>query len=179
VSRLTFIVWRDSDRRVLVVAAALAIVLGVVVSTLWIVFGTSRVNGMSMRPTLLDRDLVLITRGYDLPTRGDIVSATVPDEHGRPVGILKRVVGLPGDTIDAHGDVVVINGAPLSPSYGEARTYGPRLPQVVVPDGHIYLLGDNRFRSYDSRVLGPVPQTAVRGRVVAIVLPLSRFSIID
>lgn len=163
----------------LVVAAALAIVLGVVVSTLWIVFGTSRVNGMSMRPTLLDRDLVLITRGYDLPTRGDIVSATVPDEHGRPVGILKRVVGLRGDTIDAHGDVVVINGAPLSPSYGEARTYGPRLPQVVVPDGHIYLLGDNRFRSYDSRILGPVPQTAVRGRVVAIVLPLCRFSIID
>jgi len=134
---------------------------------------------MTMRPALLGRDLVLITRGYDLPTRGDIVSATVPDEHGRPVGILKRVVGLRGDTIDAHGDVVVINGAPLSPSYGEARTYGPRLPQVVVPDGHIYLLGDNRFRSYDSRILGPVPQTAVRGRVVAIVLPLCRFSIID
>lgn len=179
VSRSGLIVWRESDRRVLVVAAALAIVLGVVVSALWIVFGTARVNGMSMKPALLDQDLVLITRGYDEPARGDIVSATVPDEHGRPVGILKRVVGLPGDTVDVHGDSVAVNGVPVPPPTGEARTYGPRFPQVVVPDGHVYLLGDNRFRSYDSRILGPVPQTAVRGRVAAIVLPFSRFSIID
>jgi len=179
VSGATFILWRDSDRRFLLVAAVLAMLLGVAVSVLWVAFGTARVNGMSMEPTLQDRDLVLITRGYETPANGDVVAATVPDERGRPVGVLKRVIALPGDTVDAHGDVVSVNGVPVPPLEGEPVAYGRPLRPVLVPPGHVYLLGDRRFRSYDSRVLGPVPGTSIRGEVVAIILPFSRFSIID
>lgn len=173
-----FILWRDSDRRYAVFAGVLAIVLGIVVSLFYVVFTTVRIAGPSMEPTLYDQDRVLITKGYDAPERGDILSATVPDEHGRPVGVIKRVVALAGDTVEVFGDRAYVNGERV-PGGSNGEDTGVTIEAFVVPDGSVYVLGDNRPLSYDSRFVGPVPLVDVDGSVVAVILPLHRFSIID
>lgn len=170
--------WRESDRRFLVLAAALAIILGVLVSTFYVVFTTTRVSGPSMEPALYHGDRLLLTRSYDDPRRGDIVSATVPDEAGRPTGVIKRVVALPGDTVELVGDSAYVNGA-LSAGSPAGAGEGVRTPPLVVPEGSVYLLGDNRPVSYDSRILGPVSLRSVEGVAVAIIAPIHRFSIMD
>lgn len=173
-----FIIWRDSDRRVAVLAGLLAIILGVLVSLLFVVFTTIRIVGPSMEPALYEEDRVLITKTYEVPRRGDIVSALVPDEHGRGVRVMKRVVALEGDTIKVHGDVAYVNGERVAGGTVSADAVVWN-DEIVVPEGHVYLLGDNRPLSYDSRMVGPVPLDRVRGRVVAIIAPIHRFSIID
>jgi len=172
-----FILWRDSDRWMAILAVALAAGLGVAIALFYVVFTTIRIAGPSMEPALLDEDRVLITRGYDVPGRGDIVSAMVPDEDGRAVRVIKRVVALGGDTVEMHGDRAYVNGerVPGGANNDEVDVW---IEPFVVPDSHVYLLGDNRPLSYDSRLVGPVPIGDVRGRVVAIILPLYRFSII-
>lgn len=173
-----FIPWRDSDRRYAIFAGVLAIILGIVVSLLYVVFTTVRIAGPSMEPALYDQDRVLITKGYDAPERGDIVSATIPDEHGRPVGVIKRVVALAGDTVEVFGDRAYVNGERV-PGGSNGEDTGAWIPSFVVPEGAVFVLGDNRALSYDSRFVGPVPLESIRGSVVAIILPLHRFSIID
>ncbi|MHB1016361.1 MAG: signal peptidase I [Coriobacteriia bacterium] len=175
---LRFILWRDSDRRYAVFAGVLAILLGITVSVFYVVFATVRIAGPSMEPALYDQDRVLITKRYDAPARGDIVSATVPDEHGRPVGVIKRVVALAGDTVEVFGDRAYVNGERV-PGGPEGEDSGLWIPAFVVPAEHVYVLGDNRPLSYDSRFVGPVPLEDVRGAVVAVILPLHRFGIID
>ena len=173
-----FILWRDSDRRLVILAGVLAVVLGIVLGLLYVVFTTVRIAGPSMEPALHDGDRVLITKGYDAPERGDIVSATVPDEHGRSVRVIKRVVALGGDTVEVHGDRAYVNGERV-PGGANGDDVELWIQPFVVPDGHLYVLGDNRALSYDSRLVGPVPVGNVRGRVVAIIAPPHRFSIID
>lgn len=162
----------------MVLAAVLAIALGVLVSTLYVVFTTVRVAGPSMEPTLFDEDRVLVTKQYDVAEHGDIVAATLPDEAGRPTGVIKRVVAVAGDTVEMIGDSAYVNGL-LVPGDPVASGSEVRLPPIVVPAEHVYLLGDNRAVSYDSRFVGPVPVANVDGEVVAIIAPIGRFRIID
>ena len=173
----TFIPWREADRRYLVVMVALAFVLGVLLATLYIVFSVVRIDGDSMEPTLLDQDRVLVTKGYAHPARGDIVAVTDP---GRSTGYVKRVVALPGDSVEYHGDVAYVNGAPsdVAPDAIIAQDV-PLSDAFTVPERHLVLLGDNRPVSLDSRYTGPVPVPAVQGKVVAIILPPARFRLID
>ncbi len=173
-----FILWRESDQRAVVVAVVLAIVLGVVVGLLYFVFTTIRIAGPSMEPALRDQDRVLVTKGYEEPMRGDIVSATVPDEYGEPVRVVKRVAAVPGDTVEIYGDRAYVNGRRI-PGGADGDGAPLSFPAFTVPEGYVYLLGDNRQVSYDSRVVGAVPITVVRGKVVAIILPLSRFAIVE
>ncbi|MBN2247429.1 MAG: signal peptidase I [Coriobacteriia bacterium] len=173
-----FILWRDSDRRVVVLASVLAVALGIVVSLLYVVYTTVRISGPSMEPALYDEDRVLITRGYDVAEHDDIVSAVVPDEHGQPVRVIKRVVALAGDTVEIHGDRAYVNGERV-PGGANGDASGAWIPAFEVPAGHVFVLGDNRSLSYDSREVGPVPVADIRGKVVAVILPLHRFSIID
>lgn len=176
-----FIPWRESDRRYLAPMLVLALVFGLLFGTLYVVFRFVQVDGDSMLPVLRDGDRVLLTRSYDLEVarRGDIVSLTVPD-RGRPVTALKRVIALPGDEVSATGDSVAVNGAPSTaapdPIVGpDQRVYGTG----TIPEGHLFVLGDNRPVSLDSRFVGPLPVTTVRGKAVAIIWPPSRIRLID
>lgn len=104
--------------------------------------------------------------------RGDLVAF----EHGtgddRRI-LLKRVVGLGGDTVTtAHGKVYV-DGAQLN-GYANASGDGENLAPVAVPNGSIYVLGDNPAQSDDSRAFGPVPVESVIGRATFVVWPLTR-----
>ena len=106
--------------------------------------------------------------------RGDIIVFKFPEEPGRD--FIKRVIGLPGDTIELKNQTVSVNGQALTEPYahylfppageGQAdvfdvrRKYGP----VTVPDGHYFMMGDNRYESKDSRYWGVVPRNNIRGR---------------
>jgi len=124
----------------------------------------TRVYGSSMEPNLhTDQRLVVEKLSYRLhePRRGDVVVLRLP-ERG-PELLIKRVVALPGETIEVREGQVMINGAVLPEQYLSQQTRGQYGP-VQVPAGHIFVMGDNRGASNDSRVFGPVSQTRIVGR---------------
>ena len=173
----------------------------------------------SMKPTILEGDRVFINKlAYDLkipfttrhlaewsnPHRGDIVVFFSPHDGTR---LVKRVVGLPGDTIELRGDCLVLNGqtveykpiaeervrdlAPADralqvyaveqlpgqrhavaaiPSVPAARDFGP----YQVPEGHYFMMGDNRDNSFDSRFYGPVKRSRIVGQATAVALSFDR-----
>lgn len=174
-----FILWREQDRSYLGLVAVLAIVLVAIVTVFFVVFTSARVDGESMMPALLPEDRVLITRGYDAPRIGDIVSADITTDLGRE-SIIKRVIALPGDSVVMRGSAAYVNGelstAAPDPVLADSELLGDA---IVVPEGHVYLLGDNRPVSYDSRFSGPVPLAAISGRVVAVFSPITRLRLVD
>lgn len=133
----------------------------------------------SMEPTLMPGDRVLVNKlSYDLHPvhRGDIVVfARPPSDHNLQIkDLIKRVIGLPGNRIQAIGGKVYINGKPLAEPYLPPGTTTTNLPLTVVPKGEYYMLGDNRGNSADSRVIGPISGKLIVGRAFVLVWPLSR-----
>ena len=125
----------------------------------------------SMAPTLRKADYIV---GFDVrPSelgRGDIV---VFSSGHRGDFYVKRVVALPGETVAILDGFVYINGRALEETYVGNRgheTLGP----IQVPEGHVFLMGDNRTNSYDSRWFGPVPASLVKAGVSFIYNPVSR-----
>ncbi len=86
---------------------------------------------------------------------------------------VKRAVGLPGDIIESHQGQLYRNGEALDEDYIN-ELIAIDIEPVTVPDGHIYVLGDNRNHSSDSRQIGPVPLTNVQGRVVLRIFPFNK-----
>ncbi len=151
-----------------------------------------RIPSSSMEDTLLKGDHILATKynygltipfttrklwGEDLvPNRSDIVIFTFPGNHA--MDFVKRVIGLPGDTIEIKEKKVYVNGERykipyekytdpfiLSQGQGKVRdNFGP----VVVEPGHCFVMGDNRDQSYDSRFWGQVPIENIKGKALII-----------
>ncbi|MET8152527.1 signal peptidase I [Actinoplanes sp. NPDC049668] len=122
----------------------------------------------SMEPTLPVAGRFLLDKASFRVTgleRGDIVEFAMPRASGRHA--VKRVIGLPGDTVACRDGVVYVDGAPLDEPYLQAGagTYDCGAP-VLVPPGELFVLGDHREVSQDSRHWGPVPQSAVEGRLL-------------
>jgi signal peptidase I len=89
--------------------------------------------------------------------------------------LIKRVIGLPGETLSAHGGRVYVGERPLIEPYVNAACHGTAdFSAVVVPAGEVFVMGDNRCNSTDSRVFGPIKRSSIVGRAVIIVWPLSR-----
>lgn len=156
----------------------LVILLLTVVAVFYVFFDVSQVSGPSMVPTLLDGDRLLLTKGYTSPRHGDIVVFVI-DEQGKPTEIVKRVVGLPGDTIEVMGDNVLVNGKPeATPHPVVIRFDAPRIAPQTVPAGTVFVMGDNRPVSLDSRYIGPLALTTAHGRVAAIFAPVGRMRVV-
>jgi signal peptidase I len=137
-----------------------------------------RVDGLSMLPTLQDGEFVLVNRlAYRLgePTHGDIIvfgSITQLD-----LDLIKRVVGLPGDDIRIADGQVIINGLVLNEPYVSAQPrYGG---EWSVPEGFLFVLGDNRNDSSDSHAWGLLPLKNVVGKAVLIYWPPPDWAMID
>jgi len=154
------------------------------------VVGAYHIPSGSMEPTLLIGDHLLVNKlAYGLtlpfssnyllslgePARGEVVVFAPPEGQGSDW--IKRVIGLPGETVAISGKSVFINGKKLNDPWGR-HTGGPRFDRpgfgpVVVPQGCYFVLGDNRDNSYDSRFWnqgrgGFVPLSDIRGRAVVI-----------
>ncbi len=123
----------------------------------------TRVYGQSMEPNLhSDMRLVVEKLSYRLhtPQRGDIVVLRVrPGDEM----LIKRVIGLPGDQVEIHDGQVYVNGQALDEPYLNQETRGNLAPRVV-PPLHVFVMGDNRRASNDSRSFGPVHVDNIVGR---------------
>ncbi len=138
------------------------------------------VDGMSMEPTLHNKELILVDKWtYMLhkPARGDVLIFHAPPQPG--VDYVKRIVGLPGDHIKVDGTVVSVNGVVLNETYVDPERQGNPYPasafnDSVVPASHYFVLGDNRNGSSDSRNWGFVPDGNIVGRGVVVFWPLGQ-----
>ena len=153
----------------------LAVILFVIINT---ISARVRVDGLSMTPTLQNGEFVLVNRlAYQLgtPVRGDIIvfrSVNQPD-----LDLIKRIIGTPGDTITIGSDRVVVDGTTLIEPYIKAEpTYSGHW---TVPDGYLFVLGDNRNNSEDSHVWGLLPIRNVIGKALLIYWPPPEWAMID
>ena len=180
---------------------AMAVVIAVVVKTF--VAQAFYIPSGSMLPQLQIDDRVVVSKiSYRLhdPRRGDIVVFDAPgggeEEEDDPlperalrglaesVGVvapstdeyIKRVVALPGERVEGHHGKVLVDGRELVEPYLPAGTVTSEFPAVVVPPRTVFVLGDNRANSADSRIFGPIPRSTVVGRAIVRVWPLSHTS---
>jgi len=137
------------------------------------------VDGESMEPTLWNKDLMLVQVAAYTPRQGDIVVLT---KHFASVetSIVKRVIATGGQTVDIDyaAGTVTVDGVVLDEPYiMEPMAYSSGTDHVVVPEGSLFVMGDNRNHSSDSRrpELGTVDERYVIGRVFFVVLPFSHF----
>jgi signal peptidase I len=171
---------RKSRSRALVVGVVAAVTaafgLGVAI---WLVAGRGGdeaddapstvypMSGTGMEPTLSHGDPVVASEidGGEVD-RGDVVVVEVPSQvPGEPTLVVKRVVAVAGEEIEGAGGEVLIDGRPADESYLAPGTVTENLTRQEIPAGHVFVLGDNRANSHDSRQFGPVPG----GNVVAVV----------
>jgi signal peptidase I len=139
-----------------------------------------KVEGTSMAPLLDDHERIFINKfvyRFEPIQRGDVVVFWYPQD--RTKSFIKRVVGLPGETVEIRKGNVYINGKLLDEPYlpaqfADASSHAP----VVVPEGHCFVMGDHRNSSNDSRVFGCVPLRAIYGKAVFSYWPVSRFGAI-
>ncbi|MGC8834490.1 MAG: signal peptidase I [Armatimonadota bacterium] len=142
------------------------------------VFQVSRVEGDSMFPTLKDGQYTLVNKlVYRLhpPERGDVIVFRSPQEPDRDY--IKRVVALPGETIEIRNGWVIINGLKLKEPYVNNRPDYSRPAEKILPK-HLFVLGDNRQNSSDSHLWGQLPFNLVRGKSSFILWPPSDMGLV-
>jgi len=166
------------NRIAVLLLVPLLIVFVAVIATFYVFFTAIQVDGTSMLPTLRDQDRVLLTRGYPVPARGDVVSLRTTI-NGMPDDIIKRVIALPGDSVEIRSDIAYVNGV-REPDHGQRiiADIAVDVPARLVPEGTLYVMGDNRAVSEDSRFIGPIEQSGVMGRAVAVFSPVTRIRIV-
>jgi signal peptidase I len=187
--------WRELPVLVLIALIAAILIKTFLVQAFWIPSG-------SMEETLQVKDRVLVSKlsyRFGEVERGDVIVFDDPDGRriddaesliGRAVRnvaesiglstpkseFIKRVIGVGGDVIEVREDQVYVNGEAIFEPYRSPRSamgdYGPS----TVPDGFVFVMGDNRDNSVDSRVFGPVPTSDIVGRAFVIAWPPSRWS---
>ncbi|OIP91216.1 MAG: signal peptidase I [Syntrophobacterales bacterium CG03_land_8_20_14_0_80_58_14] len=177
-----------SKLREYIEAILLAIVIAFFIRTF--VIQAYKIPSGSMKPTLLIGDHILVSKfNYGIrlpwvrstlipvgtPKRGDIVVFIYPEDRSKD--FIKRLIGLPGDVIEIRNKNILLNGLPWSDAHGvyvdsliipgsvqPRDNFGP----VTVPEGSLFVMGDNRDESYDSRFWGFVPMKDVLGKALII-----------
>ena len=137
-----------------------------------------RVDGFSMNPTLQNGEYVLVSRlayMFDIPQRGDIIVFSFPMDQKQD--LIKRVIGLPGETVSIQNNHVLINGLPLKEPYiAQDPLYSG---EWVVPEGQLFVLGDNRNDSKDSHQWGLLPMDNIIGKALLIYWPPPEWKLIN
>jgi len=154
----------------------------------------------SMVPTLLVDDRVMVSKvNYRVgePQRNDVVvfenpwrldepDESIPERVVRAVlealgirtsstdDLIKRIIAVEGDTVEIRANQLILNGEPLDEPYLAEGSVMPDMESRTIPSGHLWMMGDNRSESSDSRVFGPVPETDIIGEAFVRIWPLSR-----
>ena len=172
---------------VVVLVVALLVALGIRTFALQQFY----ISGPSMETTLFQPNRVLVNKlsyRFGHISRGDVVVFDRVTSNGQTVqhdDLIKRVIGLPGETVTIKSCTVFVNGKELVEKYlpkrdtsqtdPVARCRQPEMAAVTVPKGQVFVLGDNRPQSMDSRVFGPVDKKSVVGRAFVVIWPINRW----
>jgi signal peptidase I len=159
------------------------LVIAVVGAALFRTYGFAQIQvvDVSMQNTFFEGHRLIedkISYRFSEPERGDIVIIRDPDLSAER--LIKRVIGLPGETIRIDDGAVWIDGVRLDEPYVKGSTYPSTLemPYRIPPDS-VFVMGDNRERSLDSRALGAIPLSSIEGKVDVRIWPFSRFGFVD
>lgn len=139
---------------------------------------TSVVDGSSMQPSLQDDQRLVVLKAayfFSSPQRGDIVIAHPPVDPGKEY--VKRLIGLPGDTVQVKNSKVYVNGVALNEPYIKAPP-NYTMDQVVVQPDHYFVMGDNRNNSYDSHFGWTVTRSEIVGEVWLRYWPFSGWGLV-
>lgn len=117
-----------------------------------------KVSGVSMLNTLQEGDIVLFNKTKKNYSRYDVV-AVIKDDY-----VIKRIIGLPGETIECKGGIVYINDVPIKENYILGVTSD--FEKIIIPDDEYYILGDNREKSVDSRLYGTISIRDIKGIMI-------------
>ncbi|KQU60391.1 signal peptidase I [Rossellomorea marisflavi] len=166
---------------------ALGIALILVIVIRYFLFAPIVVDGLSMTPTLHNGDRMIVSK-FGTPDRFDIVVFHAPERKD----YIKRVIGLPGDKIEYKDDTLYINGKAYEEPYlkdskaalqegllTDDFTLDEIIDQETVPDGEIFVMGDNRRYSKDSRHIGTVPLEEVVGITSVVVWPIKDMGMVE
>jgi len=155
----------------------LLLALGFAVVIIVFLYQPVKVEGTSMAPLISDQERIFINKivyRFEPIERGDVVVFWYPLDRSK--SFIKRVVGLPGETVDIRKGSVYVNDERLTepyvpPQYLDASNFGP----IRVPEGEYFVMGDHRDSSNDSRVFGTVPAGFIYGKAVFAYWPMDRF----
>lgn len=135
------------------------------------------IEGMSMEPSLHDRELILVDKWtylFHAPSRGDVIVFVAPPHPDQDY--IKRIIALPGDTITIHDTTVIVDGVTLNETYvdphRQGNVYAYKNISRVIPPNYYFVLGDNRIGSSDSRDWGLLPSGNIIGRAALVYWPL-------
>jgi signal peptidase I len=159
-----------------IISLSTAVVLALLLR--FFVFEFVLVDGPSMEPTLWTKEIMLVekvTYKFSPPERYNVVVVTLETEK---TTVVKRVIGLPGDTLQIKDGKLYINDKLTEESYlGEAMDPAQcDFEPVTVPDNCIFVMGDHRNVSVDSRAVGPIPYQEILGRAVFVVWPFDKIT---
>jgi len=155
----------------------LLIAIGLALVIIVFLYQPVKVEGTSMAPLLSDQERIFINKfvyRFEPIDRGDVVVFWYPLDRSK--SFIKRVVGLPGETVEIRKGIVFVNGVSLAepyvpPQYEDLTDFGP----MSVPRGMYFVMGDHRISSNDSRVFGPVASHYIYGRAVFAYWPVDHF----
>ena len=128
-----------------------------------------RVNGSSMYPTLKGNEIMLLNKLGHI-NRFDIVVLKI---DGREDNLIKRIIGLPGETVEIKDNEIYINDKKIEDKYGYGVTYN--IDKVTLKEDEYFILGDNRKISLDSRVFGTIHKDEIKGTTNFIMYPFKSF----
>lgn len=158
-------------------ARSISFALIIVFVIKFFIFDIVAIDGISMQPTLYDKDRVFVSiLDYEIgtPKCQDVIVFTPPVEEDSY--FIKRVIGLPGDTVKISGGSVYVNDIKLIEPYIAPGTITSGDLILKVPEGMVFVLGDNRGNSEDSRYFGPISIKSIKGRAVYRVFPFSEMN---
>lgn len=171
-----------------VVVVAIAIIAALLIRLF--LFQQYYIDGPSMQTTLMPEDRVLVNKlSYRLHDvhRGDVIVFDRITSETQHDDLIKRVIALPGETLEVRSCVVYIDGVQLSEPYLNPEQVSQADPisrcgshtdmsATPVPDGQVFVMGDNRVQSFDSRDFGPIQIDKIRGRAFVVIWPASAWS---
>jgi len=163
-----------------VVIAGGALLVAFVIKTF--LFQAFYIPSLSMAPTLKVNDRVLVNKlSYDVHdvNRGDVVVFESPPNEGSATkDLIKRVIGLGGETVEARDGRIVIDGQVLDEPYLQSDIRTGDFEKITIPPDHLWVMGDNRANSRDSRFYGAIPESLIVGRAFVRVWPVTALGLL-
>jgi signal peptidase I len=155
----------------------LAVALGLAIVIMIFLYQPVKVEGTSMNPLLSDQERIFINKfiyRFEPIERGDVVVFWYPLDRSK--SFIKRVVGLPGETVEIRAGNVYVNGRELPDQYVPSSYLdGSNYPARRILQGEYFVMGDHRDSSNDSRVFGSVPRSYIYGKAVFAYWPVDHF----